>query len=124
MRDYAPRFFLINGVAYPDTDEIASLAGNKVLLRYVNAGHNPPFVIRSDAVEKLRSGLYEDIGHSRVDHDRLERNGAAEVIFGQGKTVTQLTEIMASLDSPSPAVIRILWKIGITSNALLIRRKF
>jgi NCAIR mutase (PurE)-related protein len=49
------------------------------------------------AVEKLRSGLYEDIGHSRVDHDRLERNGAAEVIFGQGKSVGQLKDIMRSL---------------------------
>ena len=38
MRDYAPKFFLINGKAYPDTDEIASAAGNKVLLRFVNAG--------------------------------------------------------------------------------------
>lgn len=51
----------------------------------------------NDAVEKLRAGLYEDIGHSRVDHDRLERNGAAEVIFGQGKTVEQLSGIIRSL---------------------------
>ena len=49
------------------------------------------------AVEQLRSGLYEDIGHSRVDHDRLERNGASEVIFGQGKSPQQLVEIMQSL---------------------------
>jgi NCAIR mutase (PurE)-related protein len=49
------------------------------------------------AVEQLRSGLYEDIGHSRVDHDRLERNGAAEVIFGQGKSTGQLKDIMDSL---------------------------
>ncbi|HVQ87166.1 MAG TPA: multicopper oxidase family protein, partial [Actinomycetes bacterium] len=38
MRKYAPRYFLINGKAYPDTDEIATTGGNKVLLRYVNAG--------------------------------------------------------------------------------------
>ena len=38
MRNYAPKYFLINGKAYPDTDPIASAAGNKVLLRYVNAG--------------------------------------------------------------------------------------
>lgn len=49
------------------------------------------------AVEKLRSSLYEDIGHSRVDHDRLERNGAAEVIFGEGKTPQQLVDITNSL---------------------------
>ena len=50
-----------------------------------------------DAVEQLRSGLFEDIGHSRVDHDRLERNGAAEVIFGEGKSPGQLTDIIRSL---------------------------
>jgi len=38
MRNYAPKYFLINGKAYPDTAPIASAAGNKVLLRYVNAG--------------------------------------------------------------------------------------
>jgi hypothetical protein len=38
MRDYAPKYFLINGKAFPDTATIASAAGNKVLLRYVNAG--------------------------------------------------------------------------------------
>jgi hypothetical protein len=38
MRTYAPRFFLINGKPYPDTEAIASAGGHKVLLRYVNAG--------------------------------------------------------------------------------------
>ena len=38
MRNYAPKYFLINGKAYPATDPIPSAAGNKVLLRYVNAG--------------------------------------------------------------------------------------
>ena len=38
MRKYAPRYFLINGKNYPNTDPIASAAGRKVLLRYVNAG--------------------------------------------------------------------------------------
>jgi FtsP/CotA-like multicopper oxidase with cupredoxin domain len=38
MRGYAPKYFLINGKTYPDTDPIPTAAGNKVLLRYVNAG--------------------------------------------------------------------------------------
>ena len=38
MRNFAPRYFLINGKAYPDTTAIPSTAGNKVLLRYVNGG--------------------------------------------------------------------------------------
>jgi hypothetical protein len=38
MRNYAPRYFLINGKAYPATATISSAAGSRVLLRYVNAG--------------------------------------------------------------------------------------
>ncbi|MEP7294956.1 MAG: Ig-like domain-containing protein, partial [Burkholderiales bacterium] len=39
MRTFAPKYFLINGKAYPDTAPIAATApGNKLLLRYVNAG--------------------------------------------------------------------------------------
>ena len=38
MRYYHPTYALINGQAYPNTTAIESLAGNKVLLRYVNAG--------------------------------------------------------------------------------------
>ena len=41
MRTYSPKYYLINGKAYPNTDPISvvdSIADSKVLLRYVNAG--------------------------------------------------------------------------------------
>ena len=38
MRDFAPKYFLINGKAYPETELIATGAGRRVLLRYANAG--------------------------------------------------------------------------------------
>ncbi len=38
IRSYVPKYFLINGKAYPGTAPILSAAGNKVLLRYLNAG--------------------------------------------------------------------------------------
>ena len=38
MRKYAPRYFLVNGKAHPDTDAVPAAAGDRVLLRYVNAG--------------------------------------------------------------------------------------
>jgi len=38
MRTYSPKYYLINGKAYPSTDPISAAAGNIVLLRYVNAG--------------------------------------------------------------------------------------
>ena len=38
MRNYAPKYFLINGKPFPQTDVINSAANRKLLLRYVNAG--------------------------------------------------------------------------------------
>lgn len=38
MRNYAAKYFLINGKAYPQTTPIAVPAGQTLLLRYVNAG--------------------------------------------------------------------------------------
>ena len=38
MRDYKPRYRLINGRAYPDIAPIDTAAGNDVLLRFANAG--------------------------------------------------------------------------------------
>jgi FtsP/CotA-like multicopper oxidase with cupredoxin domain len=35
---YEPKYFLINGKAYPQTDPIQAAAGDKVLFRYLNAG--------------------------------------------------------------------------------------
>ncbi|WP_269537630.1 nickel pincer cofactor biosynthesis protein LarB [Cerasicoccus fimbriatus] len=48
---------------------------------------------------------YEDLGHSRVDHHRAARNGAPEVIFGQGKTPQQMVEIMKSLSARGANVL-------------------
>lgn len=47
------------------------------------------------AVQRLQG--FEDLGHTRVDLRRAERNGAAEVIFGAGKTAEQISDIVGSL---------------------------
>ncbi|MCB0085473.1 MAG: hypothetical protein KDE47_31245, partial [Caldilineaceae bacterium] len=38
LRDFTPRYWLINGKAHPETAEIATDIGHRVLLRYINAG--------------------------------------------------------------------------------------
>ncbi len=38
MRNFAPRYSLLNGTAHPATAPITTVGGDKVLLRYVNAG--------------------------------------------------------------------------------------
>ncbi len=40
MRGFNPKYFLVNGKAYPDATAIETDAGRRVLLRYVNAGTN------------------------------------------------------------------------------------
>jgi hypothetical protein len=38
MRDFAPRYRLINGKPFPETDPVPTDQGHRVLVRYVNAG--------------------------------------------------------------------------------------
>src|SRR4051794_31301856 len=40
MRRYLATYWLINGKAYPDADVIHASTGQRVLLRYLNAGHD------------------------------------------------------------------------------------
>jgi NCAIR mutase (PurE)-related protein len=50
-----------------------------------------------DAVQKLRHLPFEDLGFAKVDHHRTLRVGMPEVIFGQGKTPSQLAGIFSRL---------------------------
>lgn len=45
------------------------------------------------AESKIRSLTIADLGHTRVDLDRRARTGVSEVIYGAGKTSTQILEI-------------------------------
>jgi NCAIR mutase (PurE)-related protein len=54
--------------------------------------------IEADAVmERLKHLPFEDLGQAMVDHHRGLRLGFPEVIFGEGKTVGQIEQIMAAL---------------------------
>ena len=48
---------------------------------------------------------FEDLGHSRVDLNREARNGAAEVIFGQGKTAGQIIDVMQCLSAQQQNIL-------------------
>ena len=60
------------------------------LLRQVAAGSATP----EQALAQLKRAPFEDLGYARVDHQRARRQGAAEVIFGQGKTAEQIEGIV------------------------------
>lgn len=53
MNDYLATFWLINGKAYPDTATISATAGQRLLLRYVNAGY--------DNTSMMLLGMHEQV---------------------------------------------------------------
>lgn len=87
MRDYAPKYFLINGKAYPDTEPITSTAGSQVLLRIANAGI-----------------VQHSIGTLGVDQQVIALDGSpltytytvAAATVGSGQTSDRLVTVPAS----------------------------
>jgi pyridinium-3,5-biscarboxylic acid mononucleotide synthase len=63
------------------------------LLTRVQSGALPV----DQALERLKTFPYEDLGFARVDHHRALRKGFPEVIFGQGKSARQIIEIARRL---------------------------
>ena len=50
-----------------------------------------------EAVERVRHLPFEDMGFAKLDHHRALRSGMPEVIFGQGKTPSQVASIFSRL---------------------------
>ncbi len=63
------------------------------LLERVKSGELSP----QQAADQLAAPAYEDLGYARVDHQRARRQGAAEVIFGAGKTAEQIEGIARAM---------------------------
>lgn len=66
------------------------------LNRLLNAVANGQTTV-NDAMDKLRHISIEDIEHAHIDHHRSIRHGFPEVIFGQGKTVDQISSILQKI---------------------------
>lgn len=49
------------------------------------------------AYESFRNMPYEDLNHTKVDHHRVLRKGLQEVVFGEGKSVGQIIDVVSSL---------------------------
>jgi len=56
-------------------------------------------VSTDDAVKRIATLPFKDLGFANVDHHRALRQGFPEVVFGQGKTVEQVTGIVLELMS-------------------------
>jgi NCAIR mutase (PurE)-related protein len=63
------------------------------LLEEVREGRTTP----DEAVERLKSLPFEDLGFAKLDHHRALRRGFGEVVYGGGKTDEQVTAIVARI---------------------------
>jgi hypothetical protein len=50
-----------------------------------------------DAILKIKTQPFEDLGYAKVDTHRKLRQGAAEVVYGAGKTAEQISGIVRAL---------------------------
>lgn len=48
----------------------------------------------NEAYDKIKYQPYEDLGFAKIDYERNIRQGAAEVVYGEGKTKEQILEIV------------------------------
>ncbi|MBI2918596.1 MAG: nickel pincer cofactor biosynthesis protein LarB [Chloroflexi bacterium] len=71
------------------------------LLSGVRSGELPV----DEALSRLRTLPYQDLGFARVDHHRSLRLGFPEVVLGLGKTAEQIASIVDSLASRNGRVL-------------------
>ena len=64
------------------------------LLTRVSRGEMPV----EEAVLKLKEQPFEELGYAKLDHHRALRQGAAEVIYGAGKTAKQIIGILSAME--------------------------
>ena len=64
----------------------------KTILENVSRGKLSP----DDAILKIKTETFEDLGYAKPDFNRGVRQGASEIIYGEGKTAEQITGIIKS----------------------------
>ena len=73
------------------------------ILQKIQAGAISP----EDALMKLCTAPFEDLGYAKPDHHRELRQGTPEVIFGSGKTPEQITGIANAMRNKGQRLILI-----------------
>ena len=63
------------------------------LLNNVKKGEISP----EEALMKLKTQPFEDVGYAKIDHHRGLRHGINEVIYGESKTTEQITGIVTAM---------------------------
>ena len=80
------------------------------LLMRVKEGATPV----AEAYEALKNMPFEDLKHTKIDYHRAMRKGLQEVVFGEGKNLKQILDIVASMrrNETDVLVTRVDRKVG------------
>src|SRR5215471_6772917 len=65
----------------------------RILEEFKSGSLNP-----AEALTRLRGLPFEDLGFANIDHHRSLRQGFPEVVFGAGKTVEQVAQIVEAMN--------------------------
>jgi len=71
------------------------------LLESIKTGH----VSVEEAYEKLKDIPFEDLNHTKIDHHRILRKGLQEVIFGEGKSISHISDIIRAMQDKNHDVL-------------------
>ncbi|TDO33845.1 hypothetical protein EV643_13028 [Kribbella sp. VKM Ac-2527] len=61
-----------------------------------------------------------DLGYARLDTDRLERTGDAEVVYGAGKTPAQIVELLRTLHATHPGHPVLATRLSTSAQELVV----
>ncbi|MFO8056585.1 MAG: nickel pincer cofactor biosynthesis protein LarB [bacterium] len=75
------------------------------LLKELLADYKEGRLSEEEVISRLRGLPFTDLGHTKVDHHRALRQGAAEVIFAPGKTGSQIVSIMKEMEKAGSKIL-------------------
>jgi NCAIR mutase (PurE)-related protein len=88
------------------------------LLKMVQSGAISP----ANAILRLQTAPFEDLGFANIDYHRNLRQGSGEVIFGQGKTQEQIANIVLNMLSKNIDNI-VITRISQETADFLVKQK-
>ncbi len=77
----------------------------RAILAAVSRGETPSDDAATRLIAAFRAAPFEDLGFARVDHHRAVRQGQPEVVFGLGKTTSQVVEIARRITARGHALL-------------------
>ena len=77
----------------------------RAILAAVSRGDTPSDEAAARLIAAFRAAPFEDLGFARVDHHRAVRQGQPEVVFGLGKSTSQVVEISRRIAARGHALL-------------------